>query len=149
MGQDSSGRFDGNQRPNDLPSPQKILTAPSRTQAGRFGGGTNTVPQSNEQVPRFPSFNNRNQPSQSADSSASNSTWNNDQNKKSTFSSGGNGNFSNQQNNNRSQFDSMKITVNSNMDENRTVTMNNTSRFSSNNNDNQQSSYEQRRPVGM
>jgi hypothetical protein len=148
MGQDPSGRFDANQRPNDLPSPHKLLTAPPRAQPGRFGAGANTAPQSTEQVPRFSGFSNRSQPSQAADSSTSHSMWNNDQNKKSNFSSG-NGDFSNQQNYKQSQFEPMQITVNSRMDENRTVSMNNPSRFSSNNNDNQQSSYEQKRPFGM
>jgi hypothetical protein len=155
LGQDSSGRFDMNQRTNDaLPTPQKILTGPPRTQPGRFGGGgTNPMPSSNEQIPRFSSISSRNQPTQVVDSSASNSMWNADQNNKPNFSSNSSG-FSNQrafgqQQQQQQQSGSSQFIVNNRMDENRTSIINSSNRLPSNNTDNQQPSFEQKRSYGM
>jgi hypothetical protein len=148
MGHDLGGRLDIGQRTNDvLPAPQKILTGATRTQPGRFGSTTNPIPSTNEQISRFSNVSNRNQQSQSIDSTSSSTMWNKDQNNKSNFS--GNS-LSNQQTFGRQQTGPSQFGMNQRTDDNKLSITNNPNRFTSNTSDNQQqSSFEQKRSFRM
>ena len=125
MHQDFSGRSDMGQRTNDvLPAPQKILTAPSRTQPGRFG----TTPSSGDPVSRFSALGNRNQ-----QSNESNPMWNKEQNNQSNF------------NTNQQAFGRQQSGPSQRLDENKPPSMNTQNRFQSD----QQASFAQKRPFGM
>jgi hypothetical protein len=121
-------------RTNDvLPPPPKILTAPTRTQPGRFGGMTqpsSVASSTNEQTPRFSNPVNHNPQQQSQT---------HDPNNRPNFSSSGPTNqpqFGRQQSGptqfgNNQRQDDFKITIPNN----------NQNRFSSTNSDNQQRSF--------